>query len=59
MGAVLWGGTVVLGPFLAMAGIRFIALAILIGLGMVSYALIGQAIGAFSLREFRDAFRRR
>lgn len=59
MGAVLWGGTVVLGPFLAMAGIRFIALTILIGLGMVSYALIGQAIGAFSLREFRDAFRRR
>ncbi|MBO6883789.1 MAG: murein biosynthesis integral membrane protein MurJ [Marivita sp.] len=59
MGAVLWGGTVVLGPFLAMAGIRFIALTILIGLGMISYALIGQAIGAFSLREFRDAFRRR
>jgi putative peptidoglycan lipid II flippase len=59
MGAVLWGGTVVLGPFLAMAGIRFIALTILIGLGMVSYALIGQAIGAFALREFRDAFRRR
>ncbi len=59
MGTVLWGGTVVLGPLLDMAGIRFIALTVLIGLGMVSYALIGQAIGAFSLREFRDAFRRR
>jgi putative peptidoglycan lipid II flippase len=42
-----------------MAGIRFIALAALILIGMVSYALIGQAIGAFALREFRDAFRRR
>lgn len=59
MGTVLWGGTVVLGPLLDMGGIRFIALTVLIGLGMVSYALIGQAIGAFSLREFRDAFRRR
>ena len=59
MGGILWGGTVVLGPLLAIAGIRFIALAALIGLGMVSYALIGQAVGAFALREFRDAFRRR
>ncbi|MFA8387049.1 MAG: murein biosynthesis integral membrane protein MurJ [Pelagibaca sp.] len=59
MGVVLWGGTLLLGPFLGMAGIRFIALVALIALGMVSYALIGQAIGAFSLREFRDAFRRR
>ena len=58
MGVVLWGGTLLLGPFLGVAGIRFIALVALIALGMVSYALIGQAIGAFSLREFRDAFRR-
>jgi putative peptidoglycan lipid II flippase len=42
-----------------MAGIRFLALGALIVLGMISYALIGQGIGAFSLREFRDAFRRR
>ncbi|MCI5110980.1 MAG: murein biosynthesis integral membrane protein MurJ [Marivita sp.] len=59
MGVVLWGCTVLLGPVLAMAGIRFIALAALILIGMVSYALIGQAVGAFALREFRDAFRRR
>ncbi len=59
MGGVLWGSTLVLGPFLAMAGIRFAALLLLIAIGMASYAVIGQIIGAFSLREFRDAFRRR
>ncbi|OSQ52514.1 murein biosynthesis integral membrane protein MurJ [Marivita geojedonensis] len=58
MGAVLWAATVLLGPFFAMAGIRFIALTVLIGTGMVSYAIAGQLIGAFSLREFRSAFRR-
>ncbi|WP_292292777.1 murein biosynthesis integral membrane protein MurJ [Marivita sp.] len=58
MGGVLWLSTVVLGPFLAMSGVRFIALAALIAIGMVSYAITGQLIGAFSLREFRSAFRR-
>jgi putative peptidoglycan lipid II flippase len=59
MGGVLWGSTLVLGPFLAVAGIRFAALLLLIAIGMASYAVIGQIIGAFSLREFREAFRRR
>lgn len=59
MGGVLWASTLLLGPLLEMAGIRFLALGALIVLGMISYALIGQGIGAFSLREFRDAFRRR
>jgi len=58
MGAVLWGGMIVLGPFFAIAGIRFIALAGRIALGMGSYAWLGHALGAFSLREFRSAFRR-
>jgi putative peptidoglycan lipid II flippase len=58
MGVVLWGGTLALGPFFAIAGMRFIALAVLIALGMASYALAGQAFGAFSLGEFRRAFRR-
>lgn len=58
MGGVLWVGMILLGPVLALAGIRFIALFALIALGMASYALIGQWVGAFSLREFRDAFRR-
>ncbi len=50
MGAVLWASTVLLGPFFAISGIRFIALAALIALGMVSYAVLGQLVGAFSLR---------
>ena len=58
MGLALWASLLVLGPFLAMAGVRFIALLALIAIGMISYALIGQLIGAFSLREFRNAFRR-
>ncbi|MCK0149999.1 murein biosynthesis integral membrane protein MurJ [Marivita sp. S6314] len=58
MGAVLWFTTLLLGPFLALAGIRFIALAALIAIGMVSYALAGQLLGAFSLRELKGAFRR-
>ncbi|WP_292287406.1 murein biosynthesis integral membrane protein MurJ [Marivita sp.] len=59
MGVALWGGTLLLGPLLEVAGLRFVALAVLIGIGMVSYAIIGQSIGAFSLRDFHDAFRRR
>ena len=58
MGVILWVTTLVLGPFLALPGIKFIALAVLIAAGMASYALIGQWIGAFSLREMRGAFRR-
>lgn len=59
MGAVLWATTIALGPFFAMAGIRFIALAVLVCVGMVSYGFAGQVMGAFSLRDFRNAFRRR
>ena len=58
MGVVLWGGTLLLGPYLAISGLRFAALAVLIGLGMGSYALAGQLFGAFSVREMRSAFRR-
>ena len=58
MGVILWVTTLVMGPFLTLPGIKFIALAVLIAAGMASYALIGQWIGAFSLREMRGAFRR-
>ncbi|MFP7570990.1 murein biosynthesis integral membrane protein MurJ [Marivita sp. S2033] len=58
MGAVLWAGTVLIGPFLEIAGIRFIALAALIALGIVSYAIAGQMLGAFALSDFARAFRR-
>ncbi|MBZ0124172.1 MAG: polysaccharide biosynthesis C-terminal domain-containing protein, partial [Roseovarius sp.] len=59
MGAVLWGVSVLLMPLLALGGWRWLALLVLVGAGVVSYALIGQALGAFRLSEFRAALRRR
>jgi putative peptidoglycan lipid II flippase len=58
MGAVLWGGGVLLGPVLAMGGWRWLALVALLGLGAVSYGLAGQALGAFRVQEMRARFRR-
>src|SRR6056297_1211205 len=58
MGAVLWAAAVVLGPFLALAGWRWLALLLLVALGMLSYGLFGQALGAFRLQEIRGRLRR-
>jgi len=58
MGAVMLAVTGALGPMFAAGGLRYLALAILVGVGMVSYFAIGQAIGAFRLSEFRAAMRR-
>ena len=59
MGAVLWGASALLTPLFGYGGWRWLALLALIGSGVVSYALVGQAIGAFRLSEFRNALRRR
>jgi putative peptidoglycan lipid II flippase len=59
MGAVLWGAAVMLGPFLAMGGWRWLALLVLVGLGVASYGLVGQALGAFRVQEVRGQLRRR
>ncbi|MFP7674219.1 murein biosynthesis integral membrane protein MurJ [Marivita sp. S0852] len=58
MGAVLWLTSLLLGRMLSLAGIRFLALAGLIGTGVITYAIAGQILGAFSLRELKSAFRR-
>ena len=58
MGAVLWGVALALGPLLHTPFWRYPALAVLLGLGMISYFGCGQALGAFKLREFRSALRR-
>jgi putative peptidoglycan lipid II flippase len=58
MGVVLWSAMVVMSPFFAMAGWRYLALLGLIMVGIVSYFGIGQMIGAFRLGEFRRAFQR-
>ncbi len=58
MGAVLWGAALVLQPLLFASGWRYLALAGLVGIGMASYFITGQLIGAFRLADFRRAVRR-
>lgn len=58
MGIVLWFSSIAMSPFLGMAGWRFLALFILVGIGMVTYFGLGQLLGAFRLSEFRTALRR-
>ncbi|MFD1342830.1 murein biosynthesis integral membrane protein MurJ [Litorisediminicola beolgyonensis] len=59
MGVVLWVTTIVIGGALAAPGWRYLALLALVTIGIVSFAWIGQALGAFRLAEFRAAFRRK
>ena len=59
MGAVLFGAMVALGPMLGTAGLRYGALAVLIGAGIVSYFGLGAAIGAFRLSDFASLRRKR
>ena len=58
MGAVLWAGVIMIGPMLGLPTLRYLALALLVGLGMGAYGLIGQMLGAFRLSEFKSALRR-
>jgi len=58
MGAVLWLSAIALAPMLQQAGVRYLALAGLIVLGIFVYFGVGQLIGAFRLSEFRGAMRR-
>ncbi len=58
MGVVLLGSAALLGPFLATASVRYIALAVLVTIGIVGYFAFGQMLGAFRLAEFRRAVRR-
>ncbi|MBK1636215.1 murein biosynthesis integral membrane protein MurJ [Rhodovulum adriaticum] len=58
MGAVLYGAGWALAPWLTMATVRYGALALLIGLGIVSYFGAGHLLGAFCWSEFRRAMRR-
>jgi putative peptidoglycan lipid II flippase len=59
MGVVLWAGNVMLSLALGTAGVRYFALAILIGMGVISYFGIGHMIGAFKLSEFKGSLRGR
>jgi len=58
MGAVLLLAARGLEGMLVTSGWRYLALAILVGLGMMVYFATGQLIGAFRLSDFRQSMRR-
>lgn len=58
MGAVLLGLNWLLADILRVAGLRYVALIILIGVAIVTYFGSGQMVGAFRLAEFKQAMRR-
>ena len=58
MGGILLGTEILLGPFLGTPGLRYAALALLIFIGMASYALFGKLFGAFRISDFRASMRR-
>ena len=59
MGGVVYLGHWAFAPWFSVDYWRYLALAGLIGLGVVTYFVAGTLIGAFSLTEFRSQLRRR
>jgi len=58
MGLILWVTAAVLSPFFGVATLRYLALLVLVLVGIVSYFGIGHLIGAFKLAEFKRNLRR-
>jgi L-ascorbate metabolism protein UlaG (beta-lactamase superfamily) len=58
MGFVLWMLNASMQAFLGLPGWRYLALTLLVAAGIVSYAVFGQLLGAFKLRELRGSFKR-
>ena len=58
MGAAVWGAADLLDPMLQAARLRYLALLIIVAVGVASYFGLGTLIGAFRLAEFRSALRR-
>jgi putative peptidoglycan lipid II flippase len=59
MGLALWLFSLIFADALQTSGLRYLALAGLVGVGMLVYFGSGQVIGAFRLAEFRNTMRRR
>lgn len=59
MGLLLWGAMAVMAPLFQPGWLRVPALALLIGIGMVGYAIAGIAIGAFNLSDLRGMAKRK
>jgi putative peptidoglycan lipid II flippase len=58
MGGLLWVAALALAPFLDLPTLRYGALAILVGIGLIGYFGIGQMVGAFQMADIRAALRR-
>ncbi|KQB96892.1 multidrug transporter MurJ [Loktanella sp. 1ANDIMAR09] len=58
MGAILFVSAAVMTPFFGIATLRYLALLVLVLIGMVSYFGIGHLLGAFKLSEFKRNLRR-
>jgi len=59
MGIVLWGTAQFMTPYLAMDGLRYLALLALVLVGIISYFGIGTLIGAFRLADFKANMHRK
>lgn len=57
MGVVLFASALMLGPFFGEPGLRYVALTLLVALGLGSYFGFARLFGAFSLRELRGTMR--
>jgi putative peptidoglycan lipid II flippase len=58
MGAITWGLSQLLAPYLVLSGIRYLALFVLVASGIASYFVIGHLIGAFHISKLKAALRR-
>ena len=58
MGAILWSLTASISPFLGMDGWRYLALAILVSVGILSYFVLAHLSGAIRMSELKGAMRR-
>lgn len=59
MGLMLFLGEILLGVFLGVDGLRYIALALLVAIGLGSYFGFARLFGAFSLAEMKATMRGR
>lgn len=58
MGVVLFSASLLMTPFFGIGGWRWLALLVLLSLGVLSYFLAGRTLGAFRMSELRTALRR-
>lgn len=58
MGAVLWSASASMSTFLGMPGWRYLALAILVGIGMTMYFAFAHLLGAIRISELKSALRK-